>query len=232
MRANGGRERSSTRMRATRPARVMVVDDHPATREGLSLRISRQPDLEVCCEVAGVVEALQLLETARPEVAVVDVALRDGNGIDLVKRLRDRDESLRVLVWSMHPDNLYAERALQAGALGYLNKSANTERVIDAIRAVRDGHVFLSDEIARKLLHRAVGGQPPSGASPLEAFSNRELEVFELIGRGVTTADIARHLHLSPHTVDTYRQRIKTKLDIATSTELTRAAVQWVLENR
>jgi DNA-binding NarL/FixJ family response regulator len=211
----------------------MVVDDHPATREGLSLRISRQPDLEVCCEVSGMAEAIRQVETACPDVAVVDVALRDGNGIDLVKRLKERDDSLRILVWSMYPDNLYAERALQAGALGYLNKSADTERVIEAIRTVHRGQVFLSDETSRKLLHRVVGGgklRPPE--SPLESFSNRELEVFELIGRGVTTADIARRLHLSPHTIDTYRQRIKTKLDITSSAELTRAAVQWVLENR
>jgi DNA-binding NarL/FixJ family response regulator len=210
----------------------MVVDDHPATREGLSLRISRQPDLEVCCEASGVAEAIRHFEVARPDVAVVDVALQDGNGIDLVKRLKERDAPLRILVWSMYPDNLYAERALQAGALGYLNKSADTDRVIEAIRTVRDGQVFLSDEIARKLLHRTVGGQTPSAASPLESFSNRELEVFALIGRGVTTSDIARSLHLSPHTIDTYRQRIKAKLDITNSAELTRAAVQWVLENR
>ncbi|HUG90742.1 MAG TPA: response regulator transcription factor [Planctomycetaceae bacterium] len=231
MRVNrtGGSERSPARSSATR---VMIVDDHPATREGLSLRISRQPDLEVCCEVASVAEALQQAESASPDVMVVDVALPDGTGIELVKRLKGRVESLRILVWSMYPDNLYAERALQAGALGYLNKSADTDRVIEAIRAVSKGQVFLSDETARKLLHRAVGVQTPSVASPMDSFSDRELEVFELIGRGVTTADVARRLHLSPHTIDTYRQRIKAKLDITSSAELTRAAVQWVLENR
>ena len=126
---SGGRERSPVRSSKTR---VMIVDDHPATREGLSLRISRQHDLEVCCEAAGMAEAIQHLEEGEPEVAVIDVALRDGNGIDLVKRLKDRQDALRVLVWSMYPDNLYAERALQAGALGYLNKSVDTDRVIEA----------------------------------------------------------------------------------------------------
>ena len=229
-RGGGGGEQS---LASSSTTRVMIVDDHPATREGLSLRISRQDDLEVCCEAAGVAEALRHFDTTGgPDVAVIDVVLRDGNGIDLVKRLKARDDSLGILVWSMYPDNLYAERALQAGALGYLNKSVDTERVIEAIRTVAAGQVFLSDETARKLLQRVVGGQSPSTESPLKSFSNRELEVFELIGRGMKTADIAARLHLSPHTIDTYRQRIKTKLDIGSSTELTRAAVQWVLENR
>jgi DNA-binding NarL/FixJ family response regulator len=225
----GGRERSP---KSSSTTRVMIVDDHPASREGLSLRISRQPDLEVCCEAAGVAEAIRHFEDGRPDVAVIDVALKDGNGIDLVKRLKDRDDSLRVLVWSMYPDNLYAERALQAGALGYLNKSVDTEHVIEAIRTVRQGQVFLSDETARRMLNRVVGGQTRPAESPLESFSNRELQVFELIGRGSTTTEIAGKLHLSPHTVDTYRQRLKAKLDITSSAELTRAAVQWVLENR
>ena len=197
----GRGERSPTNSSTTR---VMIVDDHPATREGLSLRISRQDDLEVCCEAAGVAEALRHIDTTGgPDVAVIDVALRDGNGIDLVKRLKARDDSLGILVWSMYPDNLYAERALQAGALGYLNKSADTEHVIEAIRTVRQGQVFLSDETARRMLNRVVGGQTRPAESPLESFSNRELQVFELLGRGSTTTEIAGKLHLSPHTVDT-----------------------------
>src|SRR5690242_13514982 len=194
-------------------AKVLIVDDHPPVREALALRLGRQPDLEVCGEAADVGEALRLLADARPDVAVVDITLKAGDGIDLIKRIRDRDDHVRVLVWSMHSESLYAERALRAGALGYVNKDQATGTIVEAIRRVRDGGVWLSEAMAQRVLHRAVGAGGraagwAAGRSPLDALADRELEVFRLIGQGVKTAAIADRLHLSVKTVETYRDRI------------------------
>jgi DNA-binding NarL/FixJ family response regulator len=210
--------------------RVLIVDDHPAVREGLALRLSSQPDLEACGEAADVPEALKLFDAARPDVVVVDIQLKTTNGLDLVKRIASRDESARILVWSMYPDKVYARRALKAGALGYINKEHTTDRLIEAIRCVACGKVYLCEEIASALLSQAVGRAKTPQDSPLESLSDRELEVFRLIGDGLSTSQIARRLHLSTHTVDTHRQRIKEKLNLATASELTRAAIRWVVE--
>lgn len=212
--------------------RVLIVDDHPAAREGLSVRISNQPDLEVCGEAADVADALQVLAATRPDVAVIDIQLKTGDGLDLVKRIKARHESVRILVWSVYPDKLYAERALNAGALGYINKEHTTGRIVDAIRRVRDGKVYLCDEIAESLLSQAVGGTQALRESPIDSLSDRELEVFRLIGQGLSTAQLAQRLHLSRHTIDTHRQRIKEKLSLATASELTQAATRWVLERK
>ncbi|MBN9120760.1 MAG: response regulator transcription factor [Planctomycetes bacterium] len=148
---------------AKKRARVLIVDDHPAVREALSLRIGRQPDLEVCGEAADMGEALRLLAPARPDVAVVDISLRASNGIELIKRIRDRDDRVRVLVWSMHGESLYAERALRAGALGYVNKDRATDTIVDAIRSVLEGKVWLSEAMANRLLQRTVGAYHTHG---------------------------------------------------------------------
>jgi DNA-binding NarL/FixJ family response regulator len=215
-----------------RRARVLIVDDHPAVREALAVRIGRQPDLEVCGEADDVTAALRLVADARPDVAVVDITLKSGNGIDLIKRITARDNHVRVLVWSMHGESLYAERALRAGALGYVTKDQATDTIVAAIRRVRDGKVWLSDAAAERLLHRAVGNGPRDAArSPVDALADRELEVFRLIGQGVKTADVADRLHLSVKTVETYRDRIRQKLDLADGAELARYATLWVLEN-
>ena len=220
-----------SRSKNNKRSRVLIVDDHPAVREALALRIGRQPDLEVCGEAADTSEALRLVAETGPDAAVVDISLKTGNGIDLIKRIRDRDERVRVVVWSMHSEALYAERALRAGALGYINKDQATDRIVEAIRRVLEGKVYLSDEVAEKLLHRAVGKQEDLTRSPLDALADRELEVFRLIGQGVKTADIAERLHLSVKTVETYRDRIRQKLDLGDGTELAHYATQWVLEN-
>jgi DNA-binding NarL/FixJ family response regulator len=214
------------------PTRVLIVDDHPAAREGLAIRISSQEDLEVCGEAPDVPEALSLLDSAHPDVAVVDIQLKTGNGLDLVKRIVSRDESIRILVWSMYPDKVYARRALQAGALGYINKEHTTDRLIEAIRSVARGKVYLSEETAEKVLSQTVGGKTNLHSSPFESLSDRELEVFGLIGEGLSTSEVAQRLHLSTHTIDTHRQRIKEKLNLATATELTQAAIRWVLEGK
>ena len=218
--------------KATKRARVLIVDDHPAVREALALRIGRQPDLEVRGEAAEMSEALRLVADTQPDLAVVDISLKTGSGIDLIKRIKDRNDSVRMLVWSMHSEALYAERALRAGALGYVNKDQATDQIVEAVRRVLAGKVWLSDAMAERLLQRAVGGGGQEVArSPLDALADRELEVFRLIGQGVKTAEIAERLHLSVKTVETYRDRIRQKLDLSDGAALARCAVQWTLEN-
>jgi DNA-binding NarL/FixJ family response regulator len=216
-------------------ARVLIVDDHPAVREALALRIGRQDDLEVCGEAADTGEALHLVARRRPDVAVVDISLRTGNGIDLIKRINDRDGGVRMLVWSMHSESLYAERALRAGALGYITKDQDTDRIVEAIRHVLAGKVWLSEAMAERMLQRAVGTRgtrrPEVTRSPVDALADRELEVFRLIGQGLKTAEIAGRLHLSVKTVETYRDRIRQKLDLDDGTKLAHYATQWVLAN-
>jgi DNA-binding NarL/FixJ family response regulator len=220
------------RKTAIKKARVLIVDDHPAVREALALRIGRQGDLAVCGEAADIREALRLLADARPDVAVVDITLKVGDGIDLIKRIRDKNKEVRILVWSMHSESLYAERALRAGALGYVNKDQATNTIIEAIRRVLAGKVYLSEAMAERLLHRTVGGvHDEMMGSPVDVLTDRELEVFRLIGQGVKTADIARQLHLSVKTVETYRDRIRQKLDLKDGTAMARYATQWVLDN-
>jgi DNA-binding NarL/FixJ family response regulator len=219
-------------MTATHPSgkkKILIVDDHPVVREGLALRIGRQPDLEVCGEAGDVAEALQVLGHVRPDVAIIDIALKSGSGLDLIKRVKARDESIRLLVWSMYSETHYAERALRAGALGYITKEQATEKIIEAIRRVLAGKVYLSEPMAEQLLGRAVGGGGEQLTRPLLAtLSDRELEVFRLIGEGLDTTQIAAQMRLSPKTVETYRARIKEKLHLTSSRELLRQAVQWL----
>ncbi|MBN2296024.1 MAG: response regulator transcription factor [Pirellulales bacterium] len=212
--------------------KVMIVDDHPAVREGLALRISNQTDMEVCGEAADITDAMNLLESTRPDVVVIDVQLKTGDGLDLVKRIKARDQNIRIIVWSVYPDKFYAQRALSAGALGYINKEHSTSLIVEAIRRVSEGKVYLCEEMADKLLNQAVGGNQPLKQTPIESLSDRELEIFRLIGEGLSTAHLARRLHLSRNTIDTHRQRIKEKLNLADATELTQASTRWVLQNK
>jgi DNA-binding NarL/FixJ family response regulator len=181
-----------SRKRTRARARVLIADDHPAVREALAIRIGRQRDVEVCGEAAGIGEGLRLIVDARPDVAVVDITLKDGDGIDLVKRIRDRDDRVRILVCSMHTEVLCAEHALWAAALGYVNKDQATDRIVEAIPRVLAGKVYLSEAMTERMLHRSMGGAPAADTrSPLEDLADRELEVFRLIGQGVKTAEIA-----------------------------------------
>jgi DNA-binding NarL/FixJ family response regulator len=213
-------------------ARVLIVDDHPAVREALTIRIAGQRDLEVCGEATDAAEALQLAAVTDPDVAVIDVALKTGNGIDLIKRLRARNAKVRAIVWSMYSEDLYAERALRAGAMGYINKEEASGKIIEAIRQVLDGKLYLSAAMTEKLVKRGVGraGQD-SGRSAIETLSDRELDVFRLVGQGLKTQEIATQLHLSVKTVETYRDRIRQKLDLSDGTKLARYALQWMLEH-
>src|SRR5262249_12938459 len=216
---------------ASKPAaRILIVDDHPAVREALAIRIATQPDLEVCGEAADANDALRLAAAADPDVAVIDIGLKGIDGIDLIKRLKARKDKCRMIVWSMYSEDLYAERALRAGAMGYITKAQATGAIIDAIRQVLDGKVYLSPAMTAKLLKRVTGqAGPDAGCTPIGALSDRELEVLRLIGEGLKTQEIANQLHLSVKTIETYRDRIRQKLDLKDGTELTCYAVQWVL---
>jgi DNA-binding NarL/FixJ family response regulator len=221
-----------TQNKPEKRAKILIVDDHPAVREALALRIGRQRDLEVCGEAADINEALRLVAATEPDVAVVDISLKTGSGLDLIKRIKDGDDRVVILVWSMHSESLYAERALRAGALGYISKDQATDQIVEAIRRVLQGKVWLSEAMAERLLQRAVGvGGQEITRAPVEVLANRELEVFLLIGQRVKTADIAAQLHLSVKTVETYRDRIRQKLHLSDGTELVHYATQWVLEN-
>src|SRR5439155_19750303 len=175
--------------------------------------------------------ALALLESARPDVEIIDISLKNGNGIDLIRRIKARDDPVLILVWSMYPENLYAERALRAGAQGYLHKGRATRQLLDAIRAVLSGKVYVSGELADELLQRVIGGKGVE-RSPIDRLSDRELEAFELMGHGLATEAIAAKMHVSPKTVETYRARIKEKLGLGNITELIQRAAQWVLESK
>ena len=221
-----------SRNNSKKRARVLIVDDHPAVREALAMRIGRQSDLEVCGEAADLSEALRLVADTQPDVAVIDISLKTGCGIDLIKRIKDRNDTVRMLVWSTHSESLYAERALRAGALGYINKDQATDKIVEGIRRVLEGKVYLSDAMVQTMLHRTVGGRREEVTrSPLDALADRELEVFRLIGQGVKTAEIAERLHLSVKTIETYRDRIREKLDLSDGTELAHYATKWMLEN-
>jgi DNA-binding NarL/FixJ family response regulator len=214
-----------------RRSKVVIVDDHPAIREALAFRISKLPEFEICGEAAEPAQALRIVEETDPDVAIVDISLKNGNGIDLIKRIKSRNDRIRILVWSMHGENMYAERALRAGALGYITKEQAMANMIEALSQVAAGKVYLSPAMTEKLLRRTVGTKTtPLERSPVEALSDRELDVFRLIGQGVKTAEIAKRLHLSQGTIWTYRDRIREKLGIRDGTELAHVATQWAID--
>ena len=212
-------------------AKVLIVDDHPITRGGLTMLVERESDLEICGEASDIVEALKLASSEKPDIAVIDISLETGNGIELVKDIKSRFPKIRMLVWSMYDESLYAERALKAGASGYINKKDARETIVEAIRTVLLGNVYLSPEYSTKVLNRLDRGMSPEMKSPSEALSDRELETFTLIGHGLKTAEIAERMQLTTKTIETYRTRIKDKLELDHAGELSRVAIQWVLEN-
>jgi DNA-binding NarL/FixJ family response regulator len=208
--------------------RVMLVDDHPILRRGLAQMINLEADMMVCAEAEDGPKAFELAGSATPDVAVIDVCLKGGNGIELVKNLKARFPDLPTLVLSMYDESLYAERALRAGSLGYIMKEEAIEQVLVAIRRVLQGEIFLSDKMKAKVLQQLATGKAKTVMSPIEALTDRELEVFRLIGEGHSTRQIAGELHLSVRTVEAYREYIKAKLNLKNSTELVQHAFHWV----
>ena len=208
---------------------VAIVDDHPLVREGLAARISAQPDMEVCGEAADIESALELIVTKRPSLVIVDIALRNGNGIDLIKRVAAAGVNTRMLVVSAYDESFFAERALRAGALGYINKQELQGQVVEALRTVLRGERYLSTVMAQRLIAQAIGSKVAHGGT--ETLTDRELQIFQLIGRGKSTREIAQELNVSVHTIDSHREHIRTKLDLRSGTELIQRAVQWHMEN-
>ncbi len=213
------------------PATVLIIDDHPMVRVGLRQLINAAPDLSVCAEAADEQEALHCLKTYTPDLVVLDLSLTKSSGLKLIKRLHTWSPGLKVLVASMHDEFLFAERALRAGAMGYLHKREAADKVVEALRLIIKGKVYLSPRMTEQLLLQDIGDTPSAlGESPISKLSDRELEVFEFIGRGLGTAQIAEQLHLSIKTIETHRAHIKKKLNLASSNDLIRRALQWTME--
>lgn len=210
--------------------RILIVDDHPLVRTGFVQLISDEPDLEVCGEAADETEALLKVAELRPDLVIIDLSLAGGSGLNLIERIKAHYDDICMLVASMHDESLFAERVLAAGALGYLNKQEAPSSIVKAIRRVLDGRVYVSDKLTERLLGNLTGVAAVPGQTPMQRLSNRELEVFELIGRGMTTGKIADHLKLSTKTIETHRENIKKKLRLASGQELTRRAMHWLME--
>ena len=208
--------------------RVFLVEDHPVTREGLAQLLNQQPDLTVCGQAGNARDASSAVDRSAPDLVIVDISLGGTNGIELIKDLAARHPKLGILVLSTHDESLYAERSLRAGARGYVMKHEPTEQVMGAIRLVLRGGIYLSERMHGRVLHKVAAGAGPGSLSDVEQLSDRELEIFQLIGRGSTTAQIAAGLHVSVSTVETHRAHIKEKLRLANATELVRRAVEWV----
>lgn len=207
---------------------ILIVDDHPLMRKGLAMIIKAEPDLEVCSQASKAEEALNAMEKLNPDLIIVDVSLPGMSGLELTKHMLAMKPDMLILVVSRHDEALYAERAIRAGARGYVMKMVAGEEILKAIRRVLNGGIYVSDEINDRLLVGMASGHKHLNQSPLEVLSDRELEVFELTGRGLGTREIAERLYLSVKTVESYRARIKNKLNLSNATELMLHAVQWV----
>jgi len=219
---------SRTKPNETATKKVFLVDDHPLVREWLTQLIQRETDLAVCGEAEDTQDALQKIEETKPDVVVADISLKTTHGLELVKDLQVRYPSLPVLILSMHDESLYAERVLRAGAKGYITKQEATKKILPAIRQVLAGEIYISEKMSSRMVHKMVLGRAEEQKSPIERLTDRELEVFQLIGCGQGTRRIASELHLGIKTVESYRARIKEKLKLEDGTQLLQHAIQWV----
>jgi DNA-binding NarL/FixJ family response regulator len=218
------------RVGGRRPYRVVIVDDHPVVRLGLRQLLENEPDLELCGEAEGAAEALSVIEETRPDLVVIDISLKNGSGLSLVKQITAQDRTIKTLVSSMHDEALFAERALRAGAMGFINKEEAIDQMVSAMRRVLAGSIYLSPGMTDRVLQSIARGELEGGKVTLEQLSDRELEVFELIGKGLTTRQAADHLNLSVKTIETYRENIKTKLNLENNNELICRAAQWIVD--
>lgn len=216
---------------STAASQVFIVDDHPMVRELLAELIRCEPNLDVCGEAGDRKEALQGILKKRPALVLVDYSLKSSQGIDLIKDIRDALPATRILVVSMHDESLYAERCLRAGAHGYITKQEATRHIMEAIRVVLDGEIYTSPAFSKHLIAKSVGKSPAGAESPVSALADREIQVFELMGRGLSTRQIAQSLGIDPKTIDTYRSRIKEKLNLETTSDLLQKAIAWVHES-
>jgi DNA-binding NarL/FixJ family response regulator len=207
--------------------KVFIVDDHPLVREWLATLINQQSDLKVCGEAGNAAEGLKLIAVAKPHVAIVDISMEGGSGIELIKNIKATCPKVVAIVLSMHDEMIYGERALRAGARGYIMKREATRNILQAIRRVLEGKLYIDKKMARFLAEKWVEGEPIVPGFPVDRISNRELEVFQLLGRGSSTRQIAEELHISVNTVHSFCARIKEKLKLSSASELLREAVRW-----
>ena len=207
--------------------KIFVVEDHPIFRLGISELINQEEDLTVCGGAESVHQAMHEINRLNPDLLIVDISLKNSDGIDLVKEIHNQQRDMPMLILSMHDEFLYAERALRAGARGYIMKEEAMESVVFAIRQVLAGNLYFNDRVKEHILFQLSGDSGSSDTDPIKRLTNRELEVFRLIGQGYSTRDIAGRLNLSIKTIGTYRERIKEKLGLRNATELVRLAVHW-----
>ena len=212
---------------STRSSNVFLVDDHPLLREGLAGLINRVPEIRICGEAETAAEALEGICQTKADAAIVDLSLREGSGIELIKAIRARSPGTAVLVLSMHDERRYAERCIRAGARGYVMKAELATRVVDALRDILAGRIHISEQMRATFVERFVDGTPPLSLSPPDVLSDRELEVFELLGQGFETRRVAEMLGLNIKTIQAFCARIKEKLQLANASELLREAVLW-----
>jgi DNA-binding NarL/FixJ family response regulator len=208
--------------------KVFIVDDHPVVRDGLITLIEHEQDFNVCGDADDAAEALKSISELKPDVVIVDIGLKSSDGIELTKSIKTRYPRMPVVVLSIHDESVYAERALHAGASGYLMKEAASNDIITAIRTVLSGEIYVSDQMAKKLLGNAFSRKSDIGTDPVAKLSDREFEIFRLIGSGYKVSQIADRMHLSSKTIETYRARIKEKLNITDASKLLRYAIKWV----
>jgi len=212
---------------ARKRARILLVDDHPLVRERLAEIINREADLTVCGEAEDRHEAIAAIAARRPDLAIVDLTLKNSDGLELIKDIRSRWPKVRILVVSMHDESLYAERVIRLGAMGYITKQEASRRILLAIRRVLAGSIYLNERVAARIVGR-LGTHSGSGTeTPADVLADRELQVFNLIGRGLNTGEIAARLHIAVKTVETYRARTKEKLKLRNSSELLQVAIAW-----
>lgn len=208
--------------------RILIVDDHPIVRQGLENLINHEKDLMVCQQAENAHQAMKAIDKLNPDMVIVDIALKEKNGLELIKDIKIQYPGLPILALSMHHESLYAERVIRAGARGYIMKQQATENIVKAIRKILNGQLYLSDNMTAKMMHKMVGRRKDKAeASTTEILSDRELEVFLLIGKGHGTRQIADQLHLSVKTIESYRAHIKEKLSLSNAAELLRYAIQW-----
>jgi DNA-binding NarL/FixJ family response regulator len=206
---------------------VLLVDDHPVVRDGLTTIINHERDLNVCGEADDAYEALKAAAELKPDIVVVDISLKNSDGIELTKTIKSKYPKLPVVVLSVHDESVYAERALIAGAKAYLMKDAVSENIVKAIRTVLSGEIYVSNTISKKFLHKIAGDKPGTTKTTIENLSDREFEVFRLIGEGYKPSQIAKKLHLSVKTIETYRGRLKEKLNLNSAIEILQYAIKW-----
>lgn len=216
----------ATKLSGPAKIRVFLVDDHPIVRRGFQLLLSLEKDLAVCGESDGCSQALGKMLQIKPDIAIVDLGLRDGSGLDLIKQVREHLPDLKILVFTMKNEQMYAERALRAGANGYITKEEGAEKAIEALRAIMQGRLYLGGQLADAMMNRLAGGGQPGEATDL--LSDRELEILEMIGSGLGTRQIAERLKISIKTIESHREHIKTKLQLKTASELVNYGYNWV----